>query len=285
MNKDNGSVPFERGHPTRATSELTLRIASGFVMASVVLAATLWGGLPFALIWAVAGGGVAYEWLALTGGDTAPGKIRRSILSLLVALSALALYWAGAGVAILVIVTALVALCLMDRQGAGLPLRAGGLIYAAVIAIVPVAAREAPWGLLTILWMFGVVWTTDVLAYACGRLIGGAKLWPRISPKKTWSGFLGGVTAGTAVGWFVLVTPLTGGPAPMPAMAMIVLSLVGAVVSQAGDLAESLLKRHLGVKDSGHIIPGHGGLMDRLDSFWAVAALVGCALVIQFMGS
>ncbi|MBS7703432.1 phosphatidate cytidylyltransferase [Chelatococcus asaccharovorans] len=285
MSRNNGTAPFERGHPARATSELTLRIASGFVLASVVLAATLWGGLPFTVIWAIAGGGVAYEWLALTEEDPAERRTRRVILSALIAASAFALHWGGVGLAVLLVVTALVVLVLVDRRGARLSLRAGGLVYAAVIAVVPVAARETPFGLMTVLWMFGVVWGTDVLAYACGRLLGGPKLWPRVSPKKTWSGFIGGVIAGTIIGWIVLAATLTGGPAPLPVAGMIALSCVAAMISQAGDLGESILKRYLGVKDSGHIIPGHGGLMDRLDSFWAVSVFVGCALVFRALWS
>ncbi|CAH1673140.1 MULTISPECIES: phosphatidate cytidylyltransferase [unclassified Chelatococcus] len=281
MTKSNGTAPFERGHPARATSELTLRIASGFVLASVVLAATLWGGLPFVLIWAIAGGGVAYEWLALTEESAETRRTSRTVFGILIAASAPVLHWYGIGPALLIVAGAIAALIAMDRHDAKRGLRASGLAYAAVIALVPVAARDTSFGLLTLFWMFGVVWGTDILAYACGRLIGGPKLWPRVSPKKTWSGFIGGVAAGTIIGWMVLTTPLTGGPAPMPAAIMIALSAVAAILSQAGDLGESILKRYLGVKDSGHIIPGHGGLMDRLDSFWAVSVFLGCSLVVR----
>ncbi|HEX2509931.1 MAG TPA: phosphatidate cytidylyltransferase, partial [Microvirga sp.] len=111
---------------------------------------------------------------------------------------------------------------------------------------------------------------------------GGPKLWPRVSPKKTWSGFAGGLVGAvlcgsavagvaTALGW----TPLAG----LPAVALA--SAVASVASQLGDLGESALKRHFDAKDSGHLIPGHGGAMDRLDGFWAVCVLVGLALLLQ----
>jgi phosphatidate cytidylyltransferase len=224
---------------------------------------------------------VAYEWLALTEESAETRRATRTIFGVLIAASAFVLHWYGIGPALLLVAGAVVALIGLDRRDTKRNLRASGLAYAAVIALVPVAARDTPFGLLTLLWMFGVVWGTDILAYACGRLIGGPKLWPRVSPKKTWSGFIGGVTAGTIIGWMVLTTPLTGGPAPMSVGAMIALSAAAAVLSQAGDLGESVLKRYLGVKDSGHIIPGHGGLMDRLDSFWAVSVFLGCALVVS----
>jgi phosphatidate cytidylyltransferase len=129
-------------------------------------------------------------------------------------------------------------------------------------------------GMLTIMWLFAVVWAADICAYFAGRLIGGAKLAPRISPKKTWAGLwgavAGGAAAGLAVGW-----------AASPANLVLVAVLGGvlAVVEQLGDLFESALKRHYGVKDSGRLIPGHGGVLDRVDGLVA-ATLVLAAIVV-----
>jgi phosphatidate cytidylyltransferase len=276
-----GAEPAEGPVRSRTSSELVLRILSGVVLAVAVLAATFWGGLPFALIWAAAAGGVAYEWLSLTDRQDALRQPARAA-ALLVAAAALLLSLTGALVAWLLIAAAAFLAGIGRSTGWGKrSARVGGILYAAVIAIVPVSAREGEWGLILVLWIFAVVWTTDVLAYACGRLIGGPKLWPRISPKKTWSGFLGGVAAGALAGWLVAGTSLMGGPAPFKAWAVVIASVVAAIASQAGDLAESALKRRVGVKDSGSIIPGHGGLMDRLDAFWAVSLLVGFGLLIR----
>ncbi|MFC7400346.1 phosphatidate cytidylyltransferase [Chelatococcus sp. GCM10030263] len=276
-----GAEPAEGPARSRTSSELALRILSGIVLAAAVLGATFWGGLPFALIWAVAAGGVAYEWQSLTDQQEVIRQRARAV-ALLVAAAALALHLAGALVGGLLIAAAAL-LAGIGRNGsrAKRAARIAGVLYAAVIAIVPVAARQGEWGLLLVLWIFAVVWTTDVLAYACGRLIGGPKLWPRVSPKKTWSGFLGGVATGAFAGWLVAGTSLVGGPAPFATWIILVASAVAAIASQAGDLAESALKRRVGVKDTGSIIPGHGGLMDRLDSFWAVSLLVGLGLLIQ----
>jgi phosphatidate cytidylyltransferase len=150
---------------------------------------------------------------------------------------------------------------------------AAGIVYAAVVAIAPILLRsDSQFGLLAVIFLFAVVWTTDIAAYFVGRFVGGPKLWPAISPKKTWSGAIGGtlgaIVAGVAVANF-------GGVSSWSAA---VLAAVLSIASQAGDLFESHLKRRFGVKDSSHIIPGHGGAMDRLDGFIAaagVAALVG----------
>jgi phosphatidate cytidylyltransferase len=138
-----------------------------------------------------------------------------------------------------------------------------GFLYAASAFAAPVVLRmDAEFGLAAVLWLFAVVWVSDVMAYVCGRLIGGPKLWPRVSPKKTWAGFLGGT--GFSVAAATGVAAAFGAPSLVP---VALVSLIAAVVSQGGDLFESSLKRRFGVKDSGTLIPGHGGFMDRLDGF------------------
>ena len=125
--------------------------------------------------------------------------------------------------------------------------------------------RASPnYGLAAILWLFAVVWGADVAAYFAGRLIGGPKLWVRVSPGKTWSGAIVGALAGAACGLM-----LGGGTNRIDRLFW--LGLAAAIVSQLGDLFESALKRRFGVKDSSRLIPGHGGLMDRLDAFVAAS--------------
>jgi phosphatidate cytidylyltransferase len=155
-----------------------------------------------------------------------------------------------------------------------------GFGYAALVALVPIVMRDRPdLGVLAVVWMFGVVWTTDIAAYFTGRALGGPKLAARISPKKTWSGFIGGLVGATLVGTLVVhLGRRFGAEPPIGLLWVAVASAVASVASQIGDLAESGLKRRFGAKDSGHLIPGHGGVMDRLDGFAAVALLCGVAL-------
>jgi phosphatidate cytidylyltransferase len=148
-----------------------------------------------------------------------------------------------------------------------------GVVYAALLLISPVVLRsDANYGMIAIFFLFAIVWTTDIAGYFAGRAIGGPKLAPSISPKKTWSGAIAGLVAvAIIVGIGARYVP---GTRLVPLVAA---SMLLSVVSQAGDLAESALKRRFNVKDASQIIPGHGGVMDRLDGFWAAAV---CAAII-----
>jgi phosphatidate cytidylyltransferase len=136
--------------------------------------------------------------------------------------------------------------------------------------------RVMPEGREMVLWLMGVVWATDTGAYFVGRMIGGPRLAPTISPNKTWAGLIGGMAAAGGIG--ALIGTSVGGSGPL-------LALLGAglaVVAQTGDLAESALKRHAGVKDSGRMIPGHGGILDRVDGLMPVALVL--VLLVAFFG-
>ncbi|MDP2410589.1 MAG: CDP-archaeol synthase [Pseudolabrys sp.] len=184
-----------------------------------------------------------------------------------------ALFWAAAALAVLWEWSALV-------RGAALapPARLGwyiaGAAYASVLLLAPLLLRaDAAYGFLAIVMLFGIVWTTDVAAYFAGRALGGPKLMPSVSPKKTWSGAIGGTLGAMLV---AVALAYAFGIANLPAIAVIALLL--SVLSQIGDLLESWIKRRFGAKDAGQLIPGHGGVMDRLDGFWAAAlaaALIG----------
>ena len=151
---------------------------------------------------------------------------------------------------------------------------AAGVAYAAVLLFAPlILRRDAELGFAAMVFLFAVVWATDIAAYFAGRALGGPKLWPAVSPKKTWTGAIGGTLGGIVAG-VLIVKLLSISVAPMLVLVAAVLS----AVAQAGDLLESAVKRHFGAKDAGSIIPGHGGLMDRLDGFLtaaAAAAMVG----------
>jgi phosphatidate cytidylyltransferase len=151
-----------------------------------------------------------------------------------------------------------------------------GIVYAGLMLLVPVSLRaDRDYGMAAIMFLFAIVWTTDVFAYFAGHAIGGPRLCPAISPKKTWSGALAGaigaIIAGTG-------TMLIFGSSNWMAIAFMALFL--SVTAQCGDLLESAIKRQFSAKDASHLIPGHGGVMDRVDSFWAAALaalLVGLA--------
>ena len=149
----------------------------------------------------------------------------------------------------------------------------GGFLYALAAAISLLWIRDRSYdGLALILWIFLVVWGTDIGAYFTGRAIGGAKLAPAISPGKTWAGFYGGVVAATLIGgaWAAFA-----GLHPV----ILLLAPIFAVAAQAGDLFESWMKRRAGVKDSGTWLPGHGGVFDRLDGLLPVAILTALAVI------
>jgi phosphatidate cytidylyltransferase len=154
-----------------------------------------------------------------------------------------------------------------------------GFLYASAAEVASVLVRlDQVWGFVALILILLVVWVTDIGGYFAGRGIGGPKLWPRVSPKKTWAGAIGGfaaslvVAAGfVAVGFGKVQPPLTLKLGPI-----LLVGAVLSIVSQLGDLFESAVKRRFGVKDSSQLIPGHGGLMDRLDGF--VAAVVVAAI-------
>jgi len=265
-----------------ASREFAARVASAIVLGAVVLSALVVGGWPFAAIWLAAGILGAGEWLAMSG--AAPS--RPLLMATSAALAALCVaVQAGAPAPVLLVPLALgvAALLLLAANGRARRDAVAGLAAAAVIVLVPAALRDDPGiGLVGPAWMFAVVWSTDIVAYFTGRSLGGPKLMPRVSPKKTWSGALGGLAAGTLAGLSTVLIARGHGYAALaswPLAGLAALSAAASVVSQAGDLFESALKRVHGVKDSGRSIPGHGGVMDRLDGFFPVALLVGAALV------
>lgn len=267
--------------------ELWLRVGSGLVLGACVLAALVQGGWAFAGIWLAAGIIGFAEWMVMS--RTEPREVLIALAA--ATLGALLLCQRGgapapAGLAVLMLGAAA---CATVARSAGGRLRAlVGVFGAAAVAAVPVALRDDPAiGVVGPAWMFAVVWCTDIAAYFAGRRIGGPKLMPRVSPNKTWSGALGGLVGAVSAGTLIPVAAdLAGMRLPSGASLPVVagVSALASVLSQAGDLAESGLKRRYGVKDSGKIIPGHGGVMDRLDGFFAVAVLVAVYLALRGSG-
>src|SRR5579862_6990180 len=140
-----------------------------------------------------------------------------------------------------------------------------GILYIGLPVAALIWLREQDQGRATAFWLMLVVWATDSAAYAAGRLIGGWRLMPSVSPNKTWAGLIGGVAGAALVG--AAVGHYLGSSASLLAVAGAALALV----AQGGDLMESAIKRHFGAKDSGKLIPGHGGLLDRIDGLMTAA--------------
>jgi phosphatidate cytidylyltransferase len=264
-----GSAP--RRPRARFGSDLKPRVAAAVAMGSLALATAWIGGFIFAVFWWLASIIVLWEWQRLVGGSRlAERVVVGALVFALAALSALHNSIPGA-IAALVLGAAAVG-WLDGRREAGWA--ATGALYAGALVASLVLLRISPsFGLASILWLFAVVWGTDITAYFAGRLIGGPRLWPSVSPGKTWAGAVVGALAGAVFG--LMLAAWTNRFA-----ALFWLGLATAIVSELGDLFESALKRRFGVKDSSGLIPGHGGLMDRLDAF--VAASVFAAVVAGF---
>jgi phosphatidate cytidylyltransferase len=267
-----GEGPAIGGTPSRQRglfgSDLRPRVAAAVAMGSLALATAWVGGFIFAVFWWLASVVVLWEWQRLVGGSRLAERV--AVGGVMVALAALfALHNSILGaIAALALGAAAVGWLTGRRGGAW---AAGGAVYAGALVASVVLLRISPsFGLAAIFWLFAVVWGADVAAYFGGRLIGGPRLWPSVSPGKTWAGAIIGALAGAILGLMLAVW--TNRPA-----ALFCLGLVTAIVSELGDLFESAFKRRFGVKDSSSLIPGHGGLMDRLDAF--VAASVFAAVV------
>lgn len=244
------------GHASPRWGDLLPRVLSGTVLVALALGTAVLGGVAFALFWLLAAVAIVWEWQRLIGPGDLLGRVLAGGLSLLGAtlLAAAGLTaWAVPAVAIGMAGAALAG---PARRG----MAAAGVLYAGALPLAVVGLRASEAGLAALFWLFAVVWGTDVMAYFGGRLIGGPKLWPRLSPSKTWSGFLVGVTSGGALG-------LAVAPAGTRPVALFLVGVAAGVVAQAGDFLESGLKRRYGVKDASRLIPGHGGVMDRLDGF------------------
>jgi phosphatidate cytidylyltransferase len=254
--------------------DLMLRVASALVLAPLAIGTAYFGGWPFALFWSLAAVGVFWEWSALVAGGE-----RRSVLMVGGAALIISLALAGGGRLMgAMVVTALGIVATAPVAPAHYRgWAAAGVPYAGAIGIAPIALRaDSEDGFVAVMFVFAIVWTTDIVAYFLGRLIGGPKLLPQVSPKKTWSGAVSGLLAAVLAAIAVAKAAELSGLYWIAAVAAIL-----STVAQAGDLFESRLKRRFGAKDSSHLIPGHGGLMDRLDGFVFAAAMAGMIGVLR----
>lgn len=252
-----------------ARSNLQLRVISGIVLIVGALTLTWAGGIWYRLLCVAIGAAVLYEWISMTLPNGSQ-PVHRVLLSVILgAVLVLLLVGAPATVLLPVLAGSLVlgVIHAVVSKAGFWPV--SGLAYSALVAVSLALLRGADHaGLVVTLFLFAVVWCTDIFAYFVGRAIGGPKLAPSISPGKTWSGAVGGTTAAVIAG--ILVAHFAGMTWGLGALALLVVGL--SVISQIGDLFESKLKRLCSVKDSSQMIPGHGGVMDRVDGL-ATAAM------------
>ena len=259
----------------QGSRNLVMRVLAALVLAPLAIAIAYAGGWLWAALVALASIGLYVEWLMIVGLARETRVSASGVAAL--AIGGICLIAGRIDAALIVLAIGLVAVALVSPERRNWT--ATGFLYAAAAEIAAVLVRlDSAEGFVALVFVLLVVWVTDIGGYFAGRGIGGPKLWPRVSPKKTWAGAVGGFVASLviAVG-FVPLDP--NKMDPQLAIKMGPLLLVAAflsIVSQLGDLFESAVKRRFGVKDSSQIIPGHGGLLDRLDGL--VAAIVVAAI-------
>jgi phosphatidate cytidylyltransferase len=251
----------------QGSRNLVMRVGAALVLAPAAIAIAYVGGWLWTALVTLAAIGLYVEWLTIVGA----ARQRRVVASGVVALAVAGLCLAPGRieVSLLVLVVGLAAVALLSPERRHW--NAAGFFYAAAAEVASLLVRlDQESGFAALILVLLVVWATDIGGYFAGRGIGGPKLWPQVSPKKTWAGAIGGFAASlvVAAGFAAFGLGKTG--------PMLLMGAVLSMASQLGDLFESAVKRRFGVKDSSHIIPGHGGLLDRLDGF--VAAIVLAAI-------
>jgi phosphatidate cytidylyltransferase len=260
---------------------LWLRVCSALILAPLPLAA-IWFGAPWLpLLTGLSAAIMAWEWARLCrrgARNSAAAPVGMTLVAVI--LSAVAISASGAfGLAVAAALIGAAIVLWAARTGAQPEpgWTALGTLWIALPCISWLWLARQDWGgRATLLWLLAVVWATDIGAYATGRTVGGPRLAPRVSPRKTWSGFAGGILCAALAG---AATARILGLSSKP---LVLLSGGLAIVAQFGDLAESLAKRRFGVKDSSGLIPGHGGLLDRLDGL--LAAIPAVALLTLIAG-
>jgi phosphatidate cytidylyltransferase len=263
--------PFDLA--ARLGSDFGPRVISGLVMGAVAALFIFSGVTAFSVLVVIVALLLSWEWGRLVHGREADVVIAIHVGSAGAAAVLAAFGYVGLGLLALPIGAILAMLLSLGRNSL---FSALGVFYAGLPAVALIWLRsDASLGMLAIIFVIVIVITSDTAGFLFGRVLGGPRLWPRLSPNKTWAGMIGALVATSIIGalfWFAV----PGASAVRLAATGVVLSLA----AQGGDLAESAIKRHFGAKDSGSLIPGHGGVMDRVDGLVAAAAVVGLATFV-----
>jgi phosphatidate cytidylyltransferase len=258
-------------------SNLALRVMATLVLAPLAIAAAWFGGWPWHALVTLVGVGLFLEWAAIVGFK----NDKRMLIAGSIAVIALSATLMFRPVFAMPVAIAGLAVVVARAPSALRGWAASGFVYAAAAMVASVLLRwDVQFGFPALVFVFAVVWASDILGYFVGRFVGGPKLWLRISPKKTWSGAIGGLL-GAIVATYAVAVLIIGTNAPL---LLVALGGVLSILSQGGDLFESAVKRRFDVKDSSQIIPGHGGLMDRLDGFIFVV-VAACIIGLSRAGT
>lgn len=271
-------------------SSLKTRLKSALIAAPIVLAVVYFGGFPFTLMMAMGAGIAANEWsrMVMTGQSPPPFLIKLSsfLMGLCVLTAGIVPNPVGA-ICLLAAASGAIFITNLSQKGPSLRLLIPGLIYIGLSfdIMVWLRAGSSAQGLYDFSTLLLIVWASDIAAYFSGKAIGGPKLAPKISPKKTWAGFIGSSIGSGTVAALMACPALVekmgvdtvGG---MGVVGYFVMGFILAMFGQAGDLSISLFKRKFGVKDTGTLIPGHGGILDRVDALLLVAILFGGLAVL-----
>lgn len=274
MGADTPSRADAPASPRRAMSDLGPRLASGLVLAAIALALNYAGLAWFASLVLAVGIVMSWEWARVVGRREVDAALIVHGLAVVAAVLLSVLGLPALGAIAILVAMAVVTLVELGRRPV---ISALGVAYVGLPAVALLWLRgDEPLGAAAVLLLLLVVWTSDTAAFAAGRTLGGPKLWPRVSPNKTWSGLAGALFGSALAGALFAFFSGLGTPACLAGKGV----LLG-LVAQLGDLAESSLKRGFGVKDASTLIPGHGGFMDRADGMVAatmVAALLAAAV-------
>jgi phosphatidate cytidylyltransferase len=271
--EDNGTLahPTNEMSPPAQSARVLLRATSGLGLAAIAFAAAWAGVLPFAGMVLAVALVVSWEWSRVVRGEGLDLSLIMHGLSVTAAIALAAFGFVALGVAALVIGTIIV---LALEFGSRPILSAAGVLYAGLPAVALLWLRsDEPFGFLAVLFIVLVVAATDTAAFAAGRLIGGPRLAPTISPNKTWSGLIGGIAAASAAAAIYAYT-ISASVTPLA-----ITGVVMGIIAQMGDLAESAMKRAFKIKDVSQLLPGHGGFMDRIDGLVPVAVVLALAVL------
>jgi len=261
-------------------SSLGPRLITGVIMAISALAAVEAGGVAFLAVVSALTAIVTFEWIRMSCHERYHGSVGASIMTLGASAVAFSLWGVVDAFVVGAIGVLLVGLVARIERNRPFIVTSGLALFILSLISICWLRQENTTGVATVYWLFVVIWATDSGAYLVGTFIGGAKIAPRISPKKTWAGFIGGMASGIVFGVILAIVLFSVGILEgKPNLGLLAIS--GAILSvfaQVGDFTESATKRYFAVKDSGAWLPGHGGALDRLDSMIFVTPILALAI-------